>query len=171
VQHLKLWLQATQQGVWPCQLPLAVQTKCLGWLLFLLSLRIQSGQSMQGKLETGINLSLCFQTIHNALPAQAIHHKSYVKAIHLKVDEHTSTQKCRHLASLYSSAAIVFPLGIQMHLVPEHRHPSLGSPTKRSLPCNPSWLTSWLNQRWPNSTSSSQANWTSPSNMHHYGQS
>jgi len=65
-------------------------------------------QKSSWKLE--LMWALCFPTIHNALPAQAIYQKSCVKAIHLKVDEQTSIQRCYGLSSLYSSAAKVFPL-------------------------------------------------------------
>jgi len=34
VDTLGTWLRETKQGMWPRQLALVVQTKCLGWLLY-----------------------------------------------------------------------------------------------------------------------------------------
>jgi len=113
------WLQITKQGMWPCQLPLAEETICLGWLLYSALEYDLLALSQRIKKDTGGNVALRFWIIQDGLPAQANRRKPRIKAIHLEVEQGISSQLLKRIESTYSLTARTFPLGIKMRLVPE----------------------------------------------------
>ncbi len=112
------WLQITKQGMWPCQLPLAEETICPGWLLYSAPEYNLLALSQQIKKDTG-NVVLRFWIIQDGLPAHMNCRKPHIKAIHLEVKQGISSQLLKCIESTYSLTARTFPLGIKMRLVPE----------------------------------------------------
>jgi len=119
VNKMGPWLRDTKQGLWPRQLPLTEQTKCLGWLLYSAPEYHLSALRQQIKQATGTEVALCFRTISDGSPAHADHTRPRTKAIHMEVDGHILPKEQQRVESLYSSTAWTFPLGIKMRLIPE----------------------------------------------------
>jgi len=113
------WLRDTKQGLWPRQLPLTEQTKCLGWFLYLAPEYHLSALRQQIKQATGIDVALRFRTISDGRPVHADHTRPRTKAIHIEVDEKILPKEQQRVESLYASTARTFPLGIKMRLIPE----------------------------------------------------
>jgi len=113
------WLRATKQGLWPHQLRLTEQTKCLGWLLYLAPEYHLSALRQQIQQETRIEVALRFRTIHDGRPTNAKHPRPRTKAIHMEVDLNILPEQQNRLERVYSSTAQTFPLGIKMRLIPE----------------------------------------------------
>jgi len=113
------WLQKTKQGMWPRQLPLVEETICIGWLLYSAPEYDLPALSQQIKKDTGGDVALCFQIIHDGLPAHANCRKPCIKAIHLEVKQGISSQLLKCIESTYSLTTRTFHLGIKMWLVPE----------------------------------------------------
>jgi len=113
------WLQATKQGLWPRQLALTEETKCLGWLLYSAPEYHLSNLRHQIKLDTGIDVALRFRRISDGRPAHADHSIPRTKAIHMEVDLTILPKQQQRLERTYSSTARTFPLGIKMRLIPE----------------------------------------------------
>jgi len=71
VKKMGPWLQDTKQGLWPRQLPLTEQTKCLGWLLYSAPEYHLSTLLQQIKQDTGIDVALHFRSISDGQPGHA----------------------------------------------------------------------------------------------------
>jgi len=67
------WLQATKQGMWPCQLPLVKQPLCIGWLLYLAPKYNLGELCWQIKQITGVEVALFFHRIKDSLQANEAH--------------------------------------------------------------------------------------------------
>jgi len=119
VKKMGPWLQDTKQGLWPRQLPLTEQTKCLGWLLYSGPEYNLSTLRQQIEQESGSEVALRFRIISDGRPVHAGHTGTRTKAIHMEVDWNITPKKQQRLESLYSSTARTFPLGIKMRLIPE----------------------------------------------------
>jgi len=114
VNKMGPWLRATKQGLWPHQLRLTEQTKCISWLLYLAPEYHLSALRQQIQQETRIEVALCFRTIHEGRPTNAEHTPSRTKAIHMEVDLNILPEQQNRLERIYSSSARTFPLGIKM---------------------------------------------------------
>jgi len=119
VNKMGPWLHTTKQGMWPCHLPLAEETICLGWLLYSALEYDLPALSQQIKMDTGGDMVLHFHTILDGLPVHVTHNKPHIKAIHLEVKQGIPSQLLKCIEQIYSSTARTFPLGIKMWLVPE----------------------------------------------------
>jgi len=118
VEYLEPWLSATKQGMWICQLPLAEQTTCIGWLLYSAPEYNLSWLRQQLKQDTGIDVALRFRSILADRSGQVDCTTPCTKAIHLEVDSCTLPSQLKGLKKTYATDAKTFPLGIKMRLVP-----------------------------------------------------
>jgi len=100
------------------QLPQAEQTKCIGWLLYSAPKYNMRDLQKQIKQVTGIDTTLHFRAIQEIRPTQDNSNKPQTKAIHIDVDQYTSSQSQQHIKRIYSPKAQTFPCGIKMWLVP-----------------------------------------------------
>jgi len=107
--------------MWVCQLPLAEQTICIGWLLYSAPEYNLNILRRQIKQDTGIDMALRFHSISDDGSGQANCTTPRTKALHLEVDSHTSPSQLNCIERLYSAAAKTFPAGIKMRLVPARR--------------------------------------------------
>jgi len=89
------WLQATRQGMWICQLPLAEKITCIGWLLYLVPEYNLNILHRQIKQDTEIDVELCFCSIVDKGAGWADCTRSCTKAIHLEVDHGTLPQQLK----------------------------------------------------------------------------
>jgi len=119
VTQLSPWLQATKQGMWIRQLPLAEQTVCLGWLLF--SAPEYDGSELQRIIKeiSGEEVALRYRSIQKGTRGSPADDKPIVKAIHVEMDTNLSPKQRQRITSIYSASATTFPLDIKMRLVPE----------------------------------------------------
>jgi len=117
VDQLGPWLRVTRQGMWVCQLPLAEQTKCIGWLLYSVPEYNLDSLHRQIKQDTGLNVELHYHCIVDEAASWADHTIPQTKAIHLEVDQGTPLLQLKSIERVYSVHARRFPLGIKMQLV------------------------------------------------------
>jgi len=113
------WLRATKQGMWPRQLPLVKQTKCIGWLLYSAPEYDLAELCQLLKQSTGVDVALRFRRIQDSQTAKAAHTVPSIKAIHIEVEKSIPSLQQTSLERIYSATARTFPLGIKMQLVPE----------------------------------------------------
>jgi len=114
VEKLGPWLSATRQGMWIRQLPLAEQTTCLGWLLYLAPEYNLSLLCQQIKKDSGIDVVLHYCRILGDGSDQVDCPTPHPKAIHLEVDSSTLPSQLKRLERVYATEAKTFPLGIKM---------------------------------------------------------
>jgi len=119
VDKMGPWLRATKQGMWPRQLPLAEQTKCIGWLLYSAPEYNLDKLRRLLKQITGVDVALRFCCIQDRQTANAAHITGRVKAIHIEVEKGISSLQQTGLERIYSAKSRTFPLGIKMQLVSE----------------------------------------------------
>jgi len=118
VDKMGPWLRATKQGMWPRQLPLVEQTKCIGWLLYSApEYDLEELRRLLKRL-TGVDVALRFRCIQDSRPAKATQTPS-TKAIHIEVDKSIPALQLTGHERTYSVTARTFPLGIKMRLVPD----------------------------------------------------
>jgi len=106
--------------MWPRQLTLTEQTKCLGWLLY--SAPEYNLEELRQQIigATGVEVALWYRIINDGQTIQTRPRRvPRVKAIHIEVEKTAPMESCQRIAQLYSSQATTFPLGIKMRLVPE----------------------------------------------------
>ncbi len=118
VDQLGPWLRATGQDMWVRQLPLAEQTKCIGWLLYSAPEYNLDSLHRQIKQDTGLEVELRFCHIVDEGASRADSTIPQTKAIHLEVDQGTPHSQLKSIERVYSANARRFPLGIKMRLVP-----------------------------------------------------
>jgi len=99
--------------MWLHQLPLAKQTKCIGWLLYFAPEYHLNELHQQIKQDARISMALCFCITHDGRPAHAEHTKFQMKAIHMEVDQFFLPKQKQHIESVYSVTAQTIPLGIK----------------------------------------------------------
>jgi len=119
VGKIDMWLQARGQGMWPRQLPLVEQSKCVGWLLFSAPEYDRKELHKQLYQATGVSVALQFRSIQNSLTDRAIMIAPDIKATHLEIDQSKSRDRWQHLFQMFSLKSQTFPLGIKMRLVAE----------------------------------------------------
>jgi len=82
---------------------------------------------------TGVEVALQYRIINDGqliqTPCQALR----VKAIHIEVEKTASKEMCQRIAHVYSSQAMVFPLGIKMQLVAEITTASYPDATTKAI--------------------------------------
>ncbi len=120
VEKLGPWLSATKQGMWSCQLPLAEQITCIGWLLYSAPEYDLSLLHQQIKKDTGIDAALRFHSISTDGSSPADGTKPWTKAIHLEVNASILPSQLKRLERVCTPGAKTFPLGIKMQLVSAH---------------------------------------------------
>jgi len=121
VGKIDVWLQVTGQGMWPRQLPLVKQTKCVGWLLFSAPKYNWNELRKQLYQATGVSVALQFRSIQNSLPDRAITIAPGIKATHLEIDQYKPRDRWQHLFQIFLLKSQMFLLGIKMRLVAETR--------------------------------------------------
>jgi len=119
VQAMSPWLNATQQGMWPRQLPEAEETSCLGWLLFLAPEFDLKALRRKIQKATGVEVGMRFHLIHKGKSGHTHKTAPSIKSIHVEVDQTTQPSLCTCIANMYSCHMMEFPLGIIMCIVPE----------------------------------------------------
>ncbi len=102
VNKMGPWLRATKQGLWPRQLGLTEQTKCIGWLLYSAPEYHLGALRQQIQQETGIEVALRFRTIQDGRPTKAEHPRPRTKAIHMEVDLNILPTQQNRLERIYS---------------------------------------------------------------------
>jgi len=120
VDQLGPWLRATGQGMWVRQLPLAEQTKFIGWLLYSVPEYNLDSLHRQIKQDTRLDVELHFHHIVDAEASWADCTIPQTKVIHLEVNQGTPHLQLKSIKRVYSANARQFPLGINMQLVPPH---------------------------------------------------
>jgi len=134
VDTLGTWLRETKQGMWPRQLALAEQTKCLGWLLYSAPEFHLEEIRQQITVATGEEVALRYRIINDGQPIRTHCRALRVRAIHIEVEKTASKETCKRIAGVYSPQATTFPLGIKMRIVEEITTES--SPTFRTNAIN-----------------------------------
>jgi len=98
VDSLGTWLRETKQGMWPRQLTLTEQTKCLGWLLY--SAPEYNLEELRQQIigATGVEVALRYRIINDGQPIQTPRQAPRVKAIYIKVESTASKEMCQRIA-------------------------------------------------------------------------
>jgi len=103
-------------------LQMAEDTTCLGWLLY--SADKYDCKELQKEIWAfvGVDVALRFREVDDGVPQkEGTTCTPHPKALHIKIDKGDPAQ-CHHaLEKLYSSSATMFPLGIKMQLVRDHK--------------------------------------------------
>jgi len=115
------WLKSTEQGMWRTDLQTAEESLCVGWLLFLAKVYNKEALSHEIWNLTGIRIALCYQAIDDRAKTDNKTKSTPVKALHIEMDRVHQTVTCSQIKYLYSSKATVFPSGLKMQLVCNHR--------------------------------------------------
>ncbi len=68
---------------------------------------------------SGEDVALHYRTVQKGVKGLMAKDKTTTKAIHMEVDITLSPAQQKCITSMYSSLALMFPLDIKMHLVPE----------------------------------------------------
>jgi len=68
VDTLGIWLRETKQGMWPWQLVLMEQMKCLGWLLYSAPEYNLEELQQQIRVATGVEVALRYRIINHGQP-------------------------------------------------------------------------------------------------------
>ncbi len=111
-------MEATKQCMWVCQLSLIKQTRCIGWLLYLVPEYNLDNLHRQIKKDMGINVEFCFCSIVDKGASWTDWTIPHSKVIHLEVNHSTPPSQLQYLETVYSAGAKRFLLGIKMQLVP-----------------------------------------------------
>jgi len=121
LENLQKWLQRTNQEMRMTTLKDAKSTVCLGWLLYSAVEYKRDALQHEIKRITGVDVELRYRQIDGGPHGMLQYPQDFPKALHLEVNRMDSDNSQKVIAKIYSSASNTFPLGIQMHLVPEYR--------------------------------------------------
>jgi len=129
LQTIGWWLKSTSQGMWLTDLQSAEETTCAGWLLFSAGDYDRAELSREIWEFTGVQVAIRFRAIENGKKREK-HAKPDpsapkppppIKALHVEIEKNNQAVNRARIETLYSSKAMVFPLGIKMCFVRDYR--------------------------------------------------
>jgi len=103
--------------MWQTDLQTAEDSMCAGWLLFLADKYYCEALSREIWNLAGVHVALQYWVIDGGAKKKKKTKSAPVKALHIKIDWTHQTVTRSHTEYLYSSKAMVFPLGFKMRLV------------------------------------------------------
>jgi len=122
MEKISWWLQFMEQGMWVSPLQLAEDNTCLGWLLYSADEYDQEALCNEIWAFVGVKVALQFREIDDSVPCKDRSPRTPCpKALHIEIDKGDPASCWQALEKLYSSSANMFPLGIKMRLVWDHK--------------------------------------------------
>jgi len=100
---------------------MAEDSLCGRWLLFLADEYDREALSHKIWNLAGIHVALCYQVIDNGRKKDGKSKTTPVRVLHIKINRIHQTVMRSRIKYLYSSKAMVFPLGFKMQLIRDHR--------------------------------------------------
>jgi len=109
--------------MWKAPLQFAKNTVCVRWLLYSANKYDCKALCRDIWQLTGIQVALCYQVIDNRKKKDGNDKTKRVpvKALHIEIDKVQKTTVQSRIKHLFSSKAMVFPLGIKMQSVRDYR--------------------------------------------------